>query len=93
MASILLKTFALVFMAELGDKTQLATLAMASGRPDGKVAVFLGAALALATTSLIAVVVGDAFSRIPNAERVCRIASGVLFLVFGVLTLAEAFRH
>lgn len=93
MASIFLKAFALIFMAELGDKTQLATLAMASGRSNGKVAVFLGAALALVTTSLIAVLVGDAISRIPNAERACRIASGILFLVFGALTLVEAFRH
>lgn len=93
MTSIFLKTFALIFMAELGDKTQLATLAVASGRPDGKVAVFLGAAIALVTTSLIAVLAGDAISRIPGAERACRVASGILFLVFGAITLAEAFRH
>ncbi len=92
MLSIFLKTYVLIFLAELGDKTQLATLAAASGRPGGRLWVFLGAALALVTTSLLAVLCGDLFSRIPNAEKICKLASGVVFLVFGVLTLVEALR-
>ncbi len=93
MLSLFLRTYAMIFLAELGDKTQLATLAAASGRPEGRLWVFLGAALALVTTSLLAVLAGDLLSRVPNAERICKIASGVVFLVIGALTLAEAFRH
>ncbi|MBQ6924450.1 MAG: TMEM165/GDT1 family protein [Kiritimatiellae bacterium] len=92
MLSVFLHTYALIFLAELGDKTQLATLAAASGRPGARLWVFLGAALALVTTSLLAVLFGDLLTRIPNAGKICKIASGVLFLVFGVLSLADAFK-
>ncbi len=92
MLSVFLHTYVLIFLAELGDKTQLATLAAVSGQPGARLWVFLGAALALVTTSLLAVLFGDFFGRIPNAGKVCKIASGVVFLVFGDLTLAEAFK-
>ena len=90
MLSVFLHTYVLIFLAELGDKTQLATLAAATGRPGARLWVFLGAALALVTTSLLAVLFGDLLARIPNAGRICKLASGVVFLVFGVLTLVEA---
>ena len=92
MLSIFLRTYAMIFLAELGDKTQLATLAAASGSPGKRFWVFLGAALALVTTSLLAVLCGDLISRIPNAERTIKLASGVVFLIFGVLSIYEAVR-
>ena len=49
-----------------------------------------GAALALVTTSLLAVLCGDLISRIPNAEKTIKLASGVVFLIFGVLSIVEA---
>jgi putative Ca2+/H+ antiporter (TMEM165/GDT1 family) len=80
-------TFGAVFIAELGDKTQLATLSLASGRVS-RLAVFIGAASALVCTSLIAVVAGDAITRvIPPAWL--RRAAGVIFLVLGVLYLLK----
>lgn len=78
-------TFALIFLAEMGDKTQLAILSLAAGEKS-RLMVFVGAAAALATTTLIAVLAGEAAARlIPQAwvER----AAGALFLALGVLYL------
>jgi Ca2+/H+ antiporter, TMEM165/GDT1 family len=77
--------FVAVFLAELGDKTQLATLSLAaSGR--SRLVVFAGAALALVTTSAIAVLVGEELARYVPAVWVRRLAA-VSFLVLGVLML------
>jgi putative Ca2+/H+ antiporter (TMEM165/GDT1 family) len=78
-------TFTLVFLAELGDKTQLATLALAaSGR--SKLLVFLGAAGALVATSAIAVLVGEGVARVVPEVWIRR-AAGAGFLVLGALFL------
>ena len=78
-------TFALVFLAELGDKTQLATLSLAaSGR--SRLLVFLGAATALVATSAIAVLVGEGLARVVP-EIWIRRAAGAGFLVLGALFL------
>ena len=78
-------TFLLVFIAELGDKTQLATLSLAASA-SSKWAVFLGAALALVVTSAIAVLLGDAVARFVPAVWVRR-AAGLAFVVLGALYL------
>ena len=82
-----LASFGLIFMAELGDKTQLAliTLVAASGSPWS---VFVGGTLALWAVSLIGVMVGGVvLSRLPRAwiQR----AAAVLFMLFGVLAIAR----
>jgi Ca2+/H+ antiporter, TMEM165/GDT1 family len=78
---LLASTFGLVFLAELGDKTQLATLTLASsGR--SRMAVFLGAAAALVLTSAIAAIAGEAISRAIPAIWLRRVA-GLAFLVLG----------
>jgi putative Ca2+/H+ antiporter (TMEM165/GDT1 family) len=81
-------TFAAVFLAEIGDKTQLATLSLAAGAasPWPRFAVFAGAALALVTTSAIAVLAGEAVSRIVSPVWLHR-AAGILMLVLGALLL------
>lgn len=75
-------TFTVVFLAELGDKTQLATLNLAaSGRSRGS--VFLGAASALVATTLLAVLLGEGLARwVP--QMWVRRAAGVVFLAMGV---------
>jgi putative Ca2+/H+ antiporter (TMEM165/GDT1 family) len=80
-------TFAVVFLAELGDKTQLATFALASsGR--SRSAVLIGAAAALVLTSVLAVGAGAALGRaVP--EVWLRRGSGALMVVLGVLLLAQ----
>ena len=78
----LFTTFAMIFLAELGDKTQLATLAFAA-ESKSKIAVFLGSAGALLLTSLLAVVFGSALSRlIPTAY--IKTGAGVLFVFLGL---------
>ncbi len=91
--AIFWKIFLTVFLAEMGDKTQIATLSAAAGPPESKKWVFLGAASALVATSVIAVLLGDGLSRIPFlTPKAIKIAAGVVFIVFGALYLAEAIR-
>jgi putative Ca2+/H+ antiporter (TMEM165/GDT1 family) len=78
-------TFAVVFLAELGDKTQLATLSLAAGG-SSRWMVFIGSALALVATSAIAVLVGEGLSRVIPAIWITR-AAGVLFIIMGVVFL------
>jgi len=78
---IFITTFGMVFLAELGDKTQLATFCMAADC-DPKLSVFLGAAIALVLSTLIAVIFGSVLSKyLP--EHYIKIAAGLFFLVVG----------
>ncbi len=82
---LVVSTFGLVFLAELGDKTQLATLGLAAGTRS-RAAVFVGAAAALVLTSALAVLVAEGLGRMVP-ELWIRRASGILFLVLGVAFL------
>jgi putative Ca2+/H+ antiporter (TMEM165/GDT1 family) len=82
---LFLATFASIFLAELGDKTQLATLSMAASSPS-RMTVFLASSLALVVTSAIAVLGGEALARIVPPNVIQR-AAGVLFVVIGVVFL------
>lgn len=77
----LLTTFGIIFLAELGDKTQLATFAFAA-ETKSRLAVFLGSASALVLTSFLAVIFGSIASRFVSANYV-RIGAAVLFIVLG----------
>ena len=85
---LFLSTFAAIFLAELGDKTQLATLSLAAGG-SSRAAVFAGSALALTATSGLAVLAGELVSRVVPAIWLQR-GAGLLFLVLGALFLARA---
>ncbi|WP_094510691.1 TMEM165/GDT1 family protein [Synechococcus sp. MW101C3] len=80
--SILFTTFTTVFLAELGDKTQLAALLLSaqSGRPG---VVFLGAALALICSSLVGVLLGRWLATVLPPQRLELIA-GVLMVALGL---------
>jgi putative Ca2+/H+ antiporter (TMEM165/GDT1 family) len=75
--------FGLIFLAELGDKTQLAAIMMASqtGKPWH---VFFGAALALAAVTFIGVFLGVGLAKLVPTAIIQRVA-GVLFVAVGVL--------
>jgi putative Ca2+/H+ antiporter (TMEM165/GDT1 family) len=80
---VMLSTFALLFVAELGDKTQLAVISM-TAKHKMPLWVFLGATLALAAVTAIGVLGGGLLTRfIP--ELVLRKIAAVLFVVMGVL--------
>jgi putative Ca2+/H+ antiporter (TMEM165/GDT1 family) len=81
--------FAAVFVAELGDKTQLATFGLAAASSGGRLSVFLGSALALVCTSLIAVVAGAAVGKLVPAIWLER-AGGALMLCLGAWVLWKA---
>lgn len=82
---ILISTFSLIFLAELGDKTQLATMMLAA-QSKSPVSVFVGAAMALALTSLLGVMVGEFITDLVPA-RVIHSVAGVGFIVLGGLLL------
>jgi Ca2+/H+ antiporter, TMEM165/GDT1 family len=82
---LLTSTFTAIFLAELGDKTQLATLSLSAGASSRWV-VFLGSALALVTTSAIAVLSGDVIARYVSPRVIQRLA-GLLFVGLGALFL------
>ena len=78
-------TFAAIFLAEMGDKTQLATLTLAAGG-SSRLLVFAASALALVATSAIAVLAGEVVARFVSPIWLRRIA-GIVFLVLGALYL------
>jgi len=82
---LLISTFVSIFVAEIGDKTQLATLSLAAGGRS-RLAVFAGSALALCATSAIAVLAGEGVSRFVSPVWLRRIA-GAVFIVMGLLFL------
>lgn len=79
---VFLATASTVFLAELGDKTQLAALLLSaqSGRP---LVVFIGASLALVCSSLVGVLLGRWLSRLMAAEQLER-AAGLLMVALGL---------
>ena len=82
---IVASTFVAVFFAELGDKTQLSTMMLASSKK-APVSVFVGSALALTLSSLIGVLIGDTLYRFVPAT-VIKVVAGGGFLVIGALIL------
>lgn len=86
---IFITTFFLVFLAELGDKTQIAAFSLAA-KYGSFLSVALGASLALIVSTLLAVGLGHFLSsRLP--KKLLRILSGVLFLATGIFLLLRAF--
>jgi putative Ca2+/H+ antiporter (TMEM165/GDT1 family) len=87
---LLITTFGSVFLAELGDKTQLATLCFATGKNTFG-PVFIGSSLALVTSSLLACLLGSALTKVLPIRWV-HLGAGVLFIVIGALLVAKNLR-
>lgn len=88
---LFLTTFGLVFLAELGDKTQLATFCLSADNNSSRVSVFLGAAGALILCSFIAVSLGGLISRFIPPYYI-RIGAGSFFIIVGIWTLFSGVR-
>ena len=86
---VFLTTFGVIFLAEMGDKTQLAAMTMAA-QTKRPWAVFIAAALALTAVSAIGVVVGSMVGEYVPLIWVKRVAA-LSFIVIGVLILLGKF--
>lgn len=87
---VFLVVFGTVFLAELGDKTQLATMLFAADKDVSKYTVFMAASLALVLASALGVLAGSLLSEYINEQHL-QIVAGVGFLVIGAFTLHQAF--
>ncbi|HTO23640.1 MAG TPA: TMEM165/GDT1 family protein [Spirochaetia bacterium] len=87
---VLGSAFLMIFLAELGDKTQISTFAFAS-ESKSPLSVFLGAALALVCSSFIGVVLGGVAGRFVP-DRIMKFVAAAVFLGFGAWTLVQAIR-
>ena len=82
---LMMTAFGTLFLAELGDKTQLAALSLTakSGKP---ISVFIGSATALVTITLLGVIFGETLTKFIPAVYIHKGAAG-LFITIGILML------
>jgi putative Ca2+/H+ antiporter (TMEM165/GDT1 family) len=86
MLSAFLLSFGVIFVAELGDKTMLATITLAT--KEGVVGTWLGSTLGMVAADALAILVGYHLgARLP--EKTIRYGASVLFVVFGILLILE----
>ena len=86
---VFLTTFGVIFLAEMGDKTQLAAMTMAA-QSKKPWAVFIGSALALTAVSAIGVVLGGVIGNYFPLIWIKRVAA-IAFIVIGILILLDKF--
>ena len=83
---VLLSIFLSIFIAELGDKTQLATLLFATNQSFSRLGVFTASSAALVCSSLLAVLVGSQLTRLVSPVTL-QIVAGFGFMVIGIWML------
>jgi len=86
MLRMFLTVFSTVFLAEIGDKTQLATMLFAAEGKSSKWIVFAGSSLALVLAAAIGVLVGAQIERFVS-PRTLKVIAGVGFVAIGIWTL------
>ena len=86
---IFLTVFGAVFIAELGDKTQLATMLFAADKEVSKYTVFIAASAALIVATAIGVLAGSLLSDFIN-EKYLQYIAGAGFIIIGIFTLYNA---
>ena len=87
--SLLLSTFITIFIAELGDKTQLATLTM-SGTSNKPLAVFLGSSTALVIASFVGALAGGSISNFVP-EIILKSIASITFFILGIKLFINSF--
>lgn len=87
---IFMTVFVTVFLAELGDKTQLATLLFSADRPASKWMVFAGSATALVLAAGIGVLAGGWINEHLDPKHL-KLVAGAAFVLIGAWTLRSAF--
>jgi putative Ca2+/H+ antiporter (TMEM165/GDT1 family) len=86
---LFLAVFATVFLAELGDKTQLATMLFATKQSVSLITIFVGASLALMASTGLAVLGGSVISQYVD-PRYLSYAAGAGFILIGIWTMWRA---
>ncbi|MDT8399814.1 MAG: TMEM165/GDT1 family protein [Pseudomonadales bacterium] len=81
--------FATVFLAEIGDKTQLATMLFAADKDVSKLTVFLASSSALVVAAAIGVLAGSLLTEVINPRTLSYVA-GIGFMLIGAITLYQA---
>ncbi len=88
---LVISTFIMIFLAELGDKTQISIFALATNKRSF-LSILIGATSALLMTTVIAVGLGGVVGRyIP--EKIMKLAAGAVFLIFGAVTIYGALKQ
>ena len=85
MYKIIISTFILIFLAELGDKTQLTTM-MLSAESSSRIGVLIGSSIALVCSSVFGVILGSLINKYIPAAFV-QTASAIAFIIIGILML------
>jgi putative Ca2+/H+ antiporter (TMEM165/GDT1 family) len=80
--------FGSVFLAELGDKTQMATMLYATEKSVRPIHVFIAASAALVFSTLLAVVFGETVTRVIPA-RTLKTVAGLVFVLVGIWTIVK----
>ena len=87
-ATLLFTTFVTVFLAEMGDKTQLTTITLSS-TTNNPLAVFLGSSIALILATLLGALAGGSIANLIPAFLL-KLLSGIIFLIIGINLLSES---
>ena len=85
--TLLLTTFITVFLAEMGDKTQLTTITLSS-TTNKPLAVFIGSSIALILATLLGALAGGSIANLIPAFLLKQL-SGIVFLIIGINLLAQ----
>ena len=86
--TLLFTTFVTVFLAEMGDKTQLTTITLSS-TTNKPLAVFIGSSFALVLATLLGALAGGSIANLIPAFLL-RVISGIVFLIIGIIFLAQS---
>ena len=86
--TLLFTTFVTVFLAEMGDKTQLTTITLSS-TTNKPFAVFIGSSLALISATLLGALAGDSIANL-IPEFLLKLLSGIVFLIIGINLLLQS---
>jgi putative Ca2+/H+ antiporter (TMEM165/GDT1 family) len=89
--SVFITTFTTIFIAELGDKTQIATLMLSaeSGKP---IIVFLGSSLALISSSIVGVLIGKWLSK-KISPTIFALFTGTLMMIISIFLAFDTFKN
>ena len=86
--TLLFTTFATVFLAEIGDKTQLTTITLSS-TTNKPLAVFIGSSIALVLATLLGALAGGSIANLIPAF-ILKLLSGIVFLIIGLNLMKQS---